>query len=135
MKKLSLIMYVILIVICTIFASCKEEKKDAPTIKFTYDGVIKNNGAEVDAKVGEEVTIIVEYNAPGSINQIFLRAENNHKVIIGEARASGFDKKTTHKISKTIKFEDSEDVHIKTSVEDKQKNALTTDFEMKVNVK
>jgi hypothetical protein len=135
MKKSSFVMCAMLIAFCMVFVSCKEEKKEAPTIKFTYDGVVKNNGEEVEAKVGKEITIIVEYDAPGKINQIFLRVDGLNNVIIGEARASGFDKKTAHKIIRTLKLEEVGDVQITTSVEDKQKETLMADFELKVKVK
>jgi hypothetical protein len=119
-----------LIALCAVFVSCGK-KKDAPTIKFTYEGVVKSNGSEVDAKVGDEVTIIAEYEAPGAIKQIDLRIGTDPN----EAITSGFDKKTTHKITRTIKFEGSGNTQIKTSIVDTQKDALTADFELKVKVR
>jgi len=147
-----------LIAFCTIFVSCDKKVKDAPSIKLTYNGVVKNNGDAVDVKVGEEVTINVEYDAPGLFNAIFFRIFYNHnesfasgfdkrksqenyptiflKTNYNHSEAVPFDKKTTHKvITRTIKFEDSGDVLIKASVEDRQKDALTADFEMKVSVR
>jgi hypothetical protein len=130
MKKLSFIMCAVLIALCAIFVGCKNEK-DAPTIKFTYAGEVKNNGDEVEAKVGDEVDIIVEYNASGTIKQIDLRIGTEPNEVI----TSGFDKKTTHKITRTIKFEDSGNTQIKTSIADKQKDALVANFELKVKVR
>jgi hypothetical protein len=130
MKKSSFVMCAMLVALCTVFVSCEEKKKDAPTIKFTYNGVVKNNGEEVEAKVGEEIPIIVEYEAPGKLHAIFFR-------LIGynEAHASSFDTKTTYKIAKAIKFSEIGEFQISTSVEDKQKESLMTNFELKVNVK
>jgi hypothetical protein len=138
MKKSSFVMCTILVALCTVFASCDGKKKDAPTIKLTYDGVVKNNGEEVEAKVGEEVTVTAEYNAPGKINAIFLHIGTNPIVSIPDntAFAQGSDKKnTTREITRTVKFEGVGETLIKTSIEDKQKDALTTNFEMKVIVK
>jgi ABC-type glycerol-3-phosphate transport system substrate-binding protein len=128
MKKLSFVMCAMLIALCTVFVGCK---KDAPSIKFTYDGVEKSSGTEVDAKVGDEVTIIVEYDAPGAIKQIDLRIGTDPN----EVFTSGFEKKTTHKITRTIIFEDSGNTQIKTSVMDKQKDANPANFELKVKVR
>jgi hypothetical protein len=132
MKKSSFVMCAMLVALCTVFVSCEKKKKDAPTIKFTYNGVVKNNGEEVDAKVGEEIPIIVEYEAQGKLHQIFLR-------VIGtahnEAHSYNFDTKTTHKITKTIDFTEAGETQIKASVEDKQKESLKTNFELKINVK
>ena len=135
MKKSSYVMCAMLIAFCTVFVSCEQEVKDAPTIKFTYNGEVKNNEAEVDAKVGDEITIIAEYEALGKISQIFLRAETEYRVYVGTAQAYDFDKKTNHKITETIKFEDAGDVRITTSISDQQKDALKANFEMKVKVR
>jgi len=129
MKRLSFVMCAMIIAMCAAFVSCK--KNDAPTIKFTYNDVVKSSGTEVDAKVGEEVTIIIEYDAPGAIKQIDLRIGTDPN----ETITSGFDKKTTHKITRTVKFNDSGNTQIKTSIVDKQKDAHTADFELKVKVR
>jgi ABC-type uncharacterized transport system auxiliary subunit len=123
-------MWAMLIAFCTVFVSCKE-KKDAPTIKFTYNGVVQNNGAEVNAKIGEEIPIIVEYEALGRIDHIFLRVDSTAH---NEARAS-FKKETTYKITKTIKFDYSMDTQIRVFVQDKQKDPLSANFELKVKVR
>jgi hypothetical protein len=128
MKKFSFVMCAMLIALCLVFVSCN---KDAPSIKLTYNGVEKNSGTEVSAKVGEEVIIIVEYNAPYAIKQIELRIGTDPK----EVFTSGFDKKTTHKIIRKIKFDDSGNTQIKTSVVDKQKDAHTANYELKVKVR
>jgi hypothetical protein len=130
MKKLSFVMCAMLIALCTVFVSCK---KDAPSIKFTYNGVEKKGGTEVDAKVGEEITITVEYDAPGDINQILLNVIGTY--YYKNITYTSFSEETTHKITETIKFEEAGDAQIKTFVKDKQEDALTTNFELKVRVK
>ena len=135
MKKLSFVMCAIVIALCTVFVSCKEKVAEAPSIFFQYGGVLKNNGDEIDAKVGDEVTIIADYYAQGHLNLISLNVESNHRVYEDLFYGGVFTTNTNHKIKRTIKFEDVEDVQIKAFVVDKQKDPIRSDFEIKVKVR
>ena len=135
MKKSSFVICTMVIAFCTVFVSCKKIGKESPYIFFNYGGVVKNNGDEIDAKVGDEVTIIVEYCAQGSLNWITLSIESDNRIYEDIFLGCVFITNTHHKIRRTIKFENAEDVIIKTSVADKQKEPHTTNFEMKVKVK
>jgi hypothetical protein len=131
MEGLSFVVCAMLIAFCVVFVSCGKEK-DAPTIKFTYNGVVIDNGAEVEAKVGEKIPITVEYNVPGRLDHLFLWTDS---IGYNEAHASGFDTKTTHKITTTIEYQRAVNTQIRTYVEDKQKNPLSANFELKIKVK
>ena len=126
MKRANLVMCVMLIAVSTVFVSCK--KDNDPAIKFTYKGEVKKSGLTIDAKEGDEVSISVEYDAPNNIKEIRFRVGNDDEEII----TSGFNKKRSHKIAKTITFEKSGNTQIKTSILDEKKEKV--EFELKVSV-
>jgi hypothetical protein len=125
MKKIIYTLSVILIAMSVMFAGCK--KSESPVIKFTYDGKVQKNNGDVTAKVNEEVAIIVEYEASGKIKKIDFRigTQANEEI-------TSFNSNKKHKITRTIKFTDSGNTQIKTSVMDE--NEKVYDFELKVKV-
>ena len=138
MKKSKFVVSIMVLVLCTAFISCKQEKKDAPTIKITYNGEVKTNGETIEANVGEEVTITAEYDAQGYLEAIRFLMFSNHQAFLGHVFASPayFGKKnTSHKVTETVKFEHAGEVQIEAHVMDCQKEALSSDFKMTVNVK
>ena len=134
MKKSNFAMCAVLIAFCVVFVSCKEDVVMPPQIYFYYDNVIKDNGDEVYARVGDEVTIEVQYAAPPvNLKQIFLRVESEDKRYSLSITESRDFSSSHHRITETFKFEDVGDVQITASVMDKQDRTDT--FEMKVRVR
>ena len=127
-------MCAILIAFCAVFVSCKKEVVEPPYIFFTYDNVIKNSGDEVYAKVGDEVTINIQYAAPpANLKQIFLKVESEDKRYSHSITESRDFSSSHHRITETIKFEDVGIIQITASVVDKQDRTDT--FEMTVRVR
>ena len=99
---------------------------------------MKTSGETIEANVEEEVTITVEYDASGYLDAIRFLMFSDHQAFIGHVFASSeyFGKKnTSHKITETVEFEHAGEVQIEAHVIDCQKEALSSDFKMTVNVK
>ena len=122
MKRLNLFMLAAIVAVSSVFVSCnkEDEPKASPSITFTYNGDEAESGDPFSAKIGDEVTIIATFVAPGEIASI------EFKVGSDDLSPTEFDSATGHEISKTLKFTSAGSVTITAKVTDKQDPALSS---------
>ena len=129
MKKFSLLMIAAAVAaVSSVFVGCNAEETDAPTITVTLNGTEQTS---IEVESGVEVTIKLEYNVPGEIEQIDLDVVGGNNVT-GFPMTKDFTSKTFH--THTFKIDApsaGHEVSYTTKVTDEAKQSANKTFTIK----